>query len=83
MTNDSLGSPLQRYAAVNTLMMKGEKYLDCSYKGFIDFMKQSSWKAEAVKGGSEFSERVGLCCVLSCVVDPLISGLDVKGCAVQ
>lgn len=55
MTNESLGLPLERYIAVNALMMRRseEKYLDCSYQSGIDDLRQTSWKSDAVKGGSK------------------------------
>ncbi len=54
MTNDSLGAPLQRFAAVNTLMMGGEKELDVDYDSMVQDMKNSSWMADAVEAGGRF-----------------------------
>jgi hypothetical protein len=59
MANESIGSPLERYAAVNSFMMKDVKTLDCSYKSFMEFLSQSSWKSDAVKGGSELGREGG------------------------
>lgn len=54
MTNANLGHPLQRYAAVNRLLMAstGQKYIDSNFSAQVEFMSNSSWNAESVMGGA-------------------------------
>ena len=53
MANESLGPPLQRYAAVNSLLLKvsGEESVDANFSADVEFMKQSLWDSPAVEGG--------------------------------
>ena len=54
MANGSLGSPLERYVAVNQLLLTsaGQDSLDANYSGQVEFMRNSSWSAPAVVGGA-------------------------------
>ena len=56
MDNSSLGSPLQRYAAVNKLMMGKDESMDCRYEAMLQGMKNSSWKSPDVEGGGRSRE---------------------------
>ncbi|XP_071501714.1 putative serine protease K12H4.7 [Diadema antillarum] len=49
MTNSSVGSELERYAAVNELVNKGE-CIDVSYSKMVSQMKNTSWNSEAANG---------------------------------
>ena len=53
MTNQSIGSELDRYAAVNSmfLAMDDSETLDVSYQGYVEFMKNTSWNSSAAEGG--------------------------------
>jgi hypothetical protein len=55
MNNNHIGDPIQRYAAVNDiiLQMGQQTCLDASYNSFIDEMKQVSWNESAAVGGWE------------------------------
>ena len=54
MTNTSLGSPLERYAAVNMLLLQsgGEDSVDANFSAQVEFMKEVSWNSSAVMGGA-------------------------------
>lgn len=54
MVNSSLGSPLQRYAAVNSLLLKasGEDSVDANFSAEVEFMKGEAWDSPAVEGGA-------------------------------
>ncbi|XP_038049891.1 thymus-specific serine protease-like [Patiria miniata] len=56
MGNTSIGVPLARYAAVNTLLLQtyGEKCLDVSYDDMITEMRQTSWESSASEGGRQW-----------------------------
>ena len=45
MTDESLGTPLKRYAAINRMMLSGpiQLTLDCSYKDMIKEMSLVAW----------------------------------------
>lgn len=53
MMNDSNGSPLTRYASVNTLILQayGQKCVDYSYQDFVDSLRNESWAGSAAEGG--------------------------------
>lgn len=53
MANTSLGSSLERYAAVNTLLLQysGEEGVDANFSAEVEFMKEVSWDSPAVEGG--------------------------------
>ena len=51
MANSTLGTPLARYAAVNTLLVGGES-VDANFSATVDFMRNSSWDSPAVAGGA-------------------------------
>ena len=53
MANESMGPPLQRYAAVNSFLLKvsGEDTVDANFSAEVEFMKQSAWESPAVEGG--------------------------------
>ena len=54
MTNASLGSPLERYATVNVLLLQssGEDSVDANFSAQVEFMKEVSWNSSAVMGGA-------------------------------
>ena len=56
MVNASIGKEIDRYAAVNSLLLKtyGEKCLDVSYDTMIKDMREISWKSSASEGGKLF-----------------------------
>ena len=53
MANSSLGSPLQRYAAVNSLLLQtnGIDSVDANFTEDVTFMRNGSWDSPAVEGG--------------------------------
>ena len=54
MANTSLGTPLERYAAVNHLMLAsaGQTLLDANFSAEVEFMRNGSWDSPAVEGGA-------------------------------
>ncbi|XP_052816348.1 putative serine protease K12H4.7 [Mya arenaria] len=56
MNDFTRGTPLQRYADVNTLIMKtyGQKCLDYTYTKMISDMRQTDWKSGAGEGGRQW-----------------------------
>ncbi|XP_033638180.1 thymus-specific serine protease-like [Asterias rubens] len=56
MVNASIGKEIDRYAAVNSLLLKtyGEKCLDVSYDTMIKDMREISWKSSASEGGRQW-----------------------------
>lgn len=56
MTNESIGSAVDRLAAVNTLLLKTyeESCLDYKYDKMIKEMKNSSWEGPASSGGRQW-----------------------------
>ena len=54
MADTSRGSSLERYAAVNELLMKasGQDMIDANFAGQVKFMKETGWDAPAVEGGA-------------------------------
>ena len=54
MANASLGSALERYAAVNTLLLKysGEKGVNANFSAEVEFMREKAWNSPAVEGGA-------------------------------
>lgn len=57
MTDTSNGSPLERYAMVNTLIMKtyDEDCQDFKYDKMIDSMRETSWNSSAAEGGRQWT----------------------------
>lgn len=53
MANTSLGTPLERYAAVNELLLQssGEEVVSANFSATVEFMKQVSWDSPAVMFG--------------------------------
>ena len=53
MNNSTLGDPLERYAAINGLLLKTHKQtcLDASYDDYITSMKKTAWTSSAAEGG--------------------------------
>lgn len=53
MANTSLGAPLERYAAVNMLLLQssGEDVVSANFSATVEFMKQVSWDSPAVMFG--------------------------------
>ena len=53
MTDKSKGNELERYAAVNTLMMNTyqQKCLDFKYANLISDLQKTSWDSSAAEGG--------------------------------
>ena len=54
MNDFTLGSPIERYAAVNTLILKtyNNTCLDYKYSKMIADMRKTSWKDDAAEGGT-------------------------------
>ena len=50
MVNDSLGSPLHRYTAVNKYML-GDDMVNCSFKNMVQEMSKVDWNSSAAEGG--------------------------------
>ncbi len=57
MTDTSKGSPLERYATVNSLILKmhGEKCLEFKYDDMITELKKTKWTSSAAEGGEIYS----------------------------
>lgn len=55
MTDESNGSPIERYAKVNSLMLStySQKCLDNSYNKMIKGLQATAWNASASEGGNE------------------------------
>lgn len=55
MTDESNGSPVERYAKVNSLMLStySQKCLDNSYNKMIKGLQATAWNASASEGGNE------------------------------
>lgn len=53
MTNQDLGSPLDRYAVVNSMLLDTtkDKCLDFKYDKMLKDMRATSWNASASEGG--------------------------------
>ncbi len=53
MTDNSRGSAIDRYSAVNELILNtyGQKCVDFSYRKFVKQMQQTSWDTSAGEGG--------------------------------
>ena len=53
MNDESSGSPIDRYAKVNDLMMStySQKCLDNSYNKMVGELKSTAWNASASEGG--------------------------------
>ena len=53
MTDDSIGSPVDRYASVNKLIMSTYNItcLVISYKHLVDVMRETGWDKSAAVGG--------------------------------
>ncbi|XP_069679162.1 putative serine protease F56F10.1 [Periplaneta americana] len=53
MTNESLGTPVHRYAAVNNelLLANDQKCLDYKYDKMIAELEQTDWRCESAEGG--------------------------------
>lgn len=52
MTNTTIGAPVSRLAAVNSMLLKteGEKCLDYKYDKMIESMKNTSWDSNVASG---------------------------------
>jgi len=57
MMNGHVGDPLQRYAAVNNILLEmgDQTCLDASYDNFIKEMKAVSWNESAAVGGRQWT----------------------------
>lgn len=55
MTDESNGSPVERYAKVNSLMLStySQKCLDNSYNKMIKGLQATAWNSSASEGGNE------------------------------
>lgn len=53
MNNDNVGSPLTRFASVNSLLLKtySQKCTDFKYDSMITDMKKTDWNSSAAEGG--------------------------------
>ena len=53
MSDTTVGSPVQRYAKVNSLILDtyGTKCLDFDYKAMIKDLSETSWESSAGEGG--------------------------------
>lgn len=56
MTDESLGSPLARYAAINSMLLDvaGEKCLDFRYDKMLKDMRAVAWNSSASEGGRQW-----------------------------
>lgn len=56
MTNNEMGDPLTRYAALNMLILDtySQKCLDISYNKSIEELKETSWNSSASVGGRQW-----------------------------
>jgi len=54
MTDKSVGDELERYAAVNELILKtySQECLDYKYSKIIDSLRQTDWNSSASEGGN-------------------------------
>lgn len=54
MVNQSIGTPIDRYAQVNSLLLDAydQKCLDINYKQMIKNMKEISWNSSVANGGN-------------------------------
>jgi len=57
MTDEKLGSPLQRYAAVNSMILDSTKEtcLDYKYDKFLQDMRSTNWNSSAAEGGRQWT----------------------------
>ncbi|XP_049810851.1 putative serine protease K12H4.7 [Schistocerca nitens] len=57
MVNDSIGQPVSRYAAVNSLLLDayGQECLDYKYSKMIEEMKAIAWDNETAEGGRQWT----------------------------
>lgn len=57
LTNENTGSPVQRYAAANSLILDtfGEQCLDFKYDKMIEYFKQEGWESEAAAGARQWA----------------------------
>jgi pimeloyl-ACP methyl ester carboxylesterase len=57
MTNEANGSPLDRYAAVNKLILDtyGQKCVDYKYDNFIKTLQATEWNSSASEGGRQWT----------------------------
>lgn len=55
MLNNTIGTPVDRLAAINSLLLADQKQkcLDFKYQNTIDQIQQTQWDSEAVAGGSK------------------------------
>lgn len=60
MRNTSMGTPLDRLAQVNSMIMEdqGEKCLDYKYDNMISELRATNWDADGVINGSKYSEVI-------------------------
>lgn len=56
MNNEGIGDELQRYAAVNNMMLKtySQACLDSSYDDYVSAMKKKTWQSAAAEGGRQW-----------------------------
>lgn len=56
MVNTSIGTPVDRLAEVNKLLLKeeGSECLDYKYDGLITSMSNTSWSSDMALGGSKY-----------------------------
>ena len=80
MVNESLGTPLDRYASVGQYML-GDDVVNCSFADMVEDMSRVDWNSSAAEGGkwagsSDDWEGCGICgmtvlfielCVYVCV----------------
>ena len=68
MTSSNFGSPMDRYAAVNSILLNsvGEKCLDYKYEKFLKDMRSVSWNSSASEGGTVYSCLLGFLFPLKC-----------------
>ncbi|PSN56520.1 hypothetical protein C0J52_14786 [Blattella germanica] len=57
MTNESIGTPVHRYAAVNEMLLNDgeENCLDYKYNKMINVLEQIDWQCEAAEGGRQWT----------------------------
>ena len=64
MNDFTLGSPIKRYAYVNSLILKtyNQTCLDYKYSKMVDDMKKISWEDDAAEGGTyEILDKMCTC----------------------
>ena len=66
MKDFTLGSPVERYAAVNNLILKtyNSTCLDYKYSKMIADMRKTAWKDSAAEGGILYSYVIPVCSIV-------------------